>query len=243
MAEIDADTDGDFTMSQQQEAEEEEGDVEWEEVEIVEEVIIDDGTEEQVLPSNEEEKYNDDYNPEDNIFGDANDAEFEDDDGFGDVDDAEFDDNDGGGWDDDDDAVDVDGDDGIMNAAKSNLFESSIPEITEKAIRSNCDEINMVPLFAAAPDLKSRSRVGATVAIRVENLVNITTEQLEVWGITPEYPYIALKVEFIGSVQSVSCCYLILNAPFLMLIVLQISSLNLDRFISTKPKCPECKLE
>ena len=216
-----ADTDGDCTMSQQQDDEE----AEWEEVVEYEEVLIDEPEEEQILspahaqpadtvaaPVDEDEK----YNPEDNIFGDANDAAFDDDD-FGDDD---FNDDDGGGWDDDEELADINGDNAIQTQAKNSLFESSIPDITRKSIMSNCDEINMVPLFAASADLKSRSRVGAMVGIRVENLSNITSEQLEVWGLTKEFPYIALKVGTLFLSLSLSlyvdahseCCFIILCA-------------------------------
>jgi len=189
----DADTDGDLQMSQQGQDDpdnlnDDDVDLEWEEVieevEVVEEVPIDEPEVNAADLMDEEDKYNE----EDNIFGDANDADFgDDDDGFGDDD---------GGWDDDEAVDDINGDEAIMTGAKSSLFESAIPDITRQAIMSNCDEVNMIPLFAASPDLKSRSRVGCMVAIRVENLSNITTEQLEVWGLTPEFPYIALKFEF-----------------------------------------------
>merc|ERR1712154_78644 len=71
-----------------------------------------------------------------------------------------------------------------------------IPSITSHCINSNCDEINMIPLFAASSDLKSRSRIGAIAAIRVSNLTNISPTQLECWGLKPEFPFIALRFEF-----------------------------------------------
>jgi hypothetical protein len=54
----------------------------------------------------------------------------------------------------------------------------------------------MLPAFAAVPDLKARSRIGAVLGIRIDKLSNITDEQLEVWNITPDYNFITLKLEF-----------------------------------------------
>lgn len=191
--------DNDVTMTEEQEQpdenyedEEFEDDVEYEEVieEVVEEVVVD---------ADDNENIEEDQNIEAQD-GDFEDGDFDDGD-FDDGGDDEFDDgddgwNDGGdgGWGDGDDVADINNDDNIMSGAKQNQFESTIPEMTDSSINSNCDEINMIPLFAATPDLKSRSRIGAMVGIRVANLTNITTDQLEVWGLTPEFPFIALKL-------------------------------------------------
>jgi len=132
--------------------------------------------------------FEDDNHEDDDGFGHG-----DDDDGFGYDDDDDGFEDDAGGW---GDADDINNDNAIMTGAKQTQFESSIPTITQTAIDSNCDEISMLPLFAASSDLKSRSRVGAMVAIRVSNLTNITAEQLEVWGLTEEFPFIALRFEF-----------------------------------------------
>merc|ERR1712228_328516 len=153
----------------------------------------------------------DDENESEFEYVDDDDAEFEDEedgdtqleneidpdfdeDAFNDADD-DFNDDGIDDWG-DDDVDDINNDNNIMSGAKSSAFEQMIPSITSQCINSNCDEINMIPLFAAASDLKSRSRIGAMVAIRVCNLTNINPTQLEVWGITPEYPFIALRFEF-----------------------------------------------
>jgi len=183
------DTDNDVIMSQEPDDVEED---DWPE----EPVAIDDAANDsdiEILPNPAPIGVGDD-----DAFGDDADAVADEaDDEF-----AEIDDGDGDGWDDDDedggggwddDVADLNSDQAIMSNAKEN---ASIPTITTSTLSSNCDEINMIPLFAAAPDLKSRSRIGAMVAIRVANLTNITTDQLEVWGLTPEFPFIALKFEF-----------------------------------------------
>ncbi len=95
-----------------------------------------------------------------------------------------------GGWGDETGSKQV-----SSNAKEDNFpINDRIPSVTSNAIYSNCCEVNMIPLFAAMPDLKSRSRVGAIVALRVSQLSNITPKQLQVWNITSGYPYIALKV-------------------------------------------------
>eukprot|EP01083_Nonionella_stella_P289886 986463_1 len=180
-----ADNDNDITMTDSQQEREK--------------IIIDEDT------NNEEEEFEEDYtNDDDPAFEDDNNDGFEDDpenaefdDGNDEFDDGndEFEDGDDD-WGDEDELNDINCDANIMSGAKSSQFESVIPEMTSKSINSNCDEINMIPLFAAQPDLKSRSRIGAMVGIRVANLTNITSDQLEVWGLTPQYPFIALKFEF-----------------------------------------------
>eukprot|EP01083_Nonionella_stella_P001411 4058_1 len=164
-------------MDPQQTDEDMDGEYEWEEVEESTPEV----QETSPVPLEEEN-----VAINENDLGDGDFADDADDDDWGD---------DGDGWG-DDDCGDINNDDNIMSGAKSNQFEATIPEMTAQAINSNCDEINMIPLFAATPDLKSRSRIGAMVAIRVANLTNITTDQLEVWGLSSEYPFIALKFEF-----------------------------------------------
>ena len=179
------DTDNDVIMSQEHDTDDQEG---WEDEEVaieeIEEVEIVEG-------SNLNPEAPDFADEDEGAFGDDNEEDFADD---GDGDGGWGDDDGDGGWGDDDEVADINGDEAIMSCAKEKLFETTIPSITTKTLSSNCDEVNMIPLFAAAPDLKSRSRIGAMVAIRVANLTNITTDQLEVWGLTPEFPFIALKV-------------------------------------------------
>eukprot|EP01084_Bolivina_argentea_P071794 130449_1 len=171
------DTEDVHMMDPQQTDEDMDGEYEWEEVEESTPEV----QETSPVPLEEENVAIDE-----NDLGDGDFADDADDDDWGD---------DGDGWG-DDDCGDINNDDNIMSGAKSNQFEATIPEMTAQAINSNCDEINMIPLFAATPDLKSRSRIGAMVAIRVANLTNITTDQLEVWGLSSAYPFIALKFEF-----------------------------------------------
>jgi len=185
MAENDNDNDNDVTMTEEQPGDE------YEDEEFEDDGEFEDEEDGDEQDANGDEELNEEFNEEDNEFADDDDGEFDDGgDGWGD------DGGDGGWGDGDDDVQDINNDDNIMSGAKQNQFESTIPEMTDSSIHSNCDEINMIPLFAATPDLKSRSRIGAMVGIRVANLTNITTDQLEVWGLTPEFPFIALKFEF-----------------------------------------------
>ena len=165
------DNDNDVTTTEEQAIDDNYEDEEFEDDEEYEDGEFEDEEEPQQDGAQEE-----DFNEEDNLFADDDDGAFDD------ADDGDFDDDDGGWGDDADNAdiADINNDDNIMSGAKQNQFESTIPEVTTASINSNCDEINMIPLFAASPDLKSRSRIGAMVGIRVANLTNITTEQLEV---------------------------------------------------------------
>ncbi len=70
-----------------------------------------------------------------------------------------------------------------------------IPIVTRDAIYSNCVEVNMIPLFQAMPVL-SKGLIQATLAIRISQLPHVTPEQLEVWDIPRDYPFIAIRVAF-----------------------------------------------
>ena len=75
--------------------------------------------------------------------------------------------------------------------------QHQIPQVTVKALSNNCIEINMIPMFVAKADLKSRSRIGALIGIRINQLFNLSHEQSEVWGINADkYTFIVLKFEF-----------------------------------------------
>ena len=41
-------------------------------------------------------------------------------------------------------------------------------------------------MFVAKADLKSRSRIGALIGIRINQLFNLSHEQLEVWDINAD---------------------------------------------------------
>ncbi len=91
------------------------------------------------------------------------------------------------------------GDWGDINKAKSNPLLhplGPIDEATKDAIYSNCVEVNMIPLFEAKAELKGRELIQATLAIRISQLPHITPEQLEVWNIPRDYPFIAIRVAF-----------------------------------------------
>ena len=131
-------------------------------------------------------------------------GEDDDDDGFFDGDDDDEDDDfweggGGGGGADDWGDADEDGHKakGFGEGPTSDFaIRHDIPEVTFEAITNNCVEVNMIPLFAAVPDLKSRLRIGAVLGLRIDRLSNITDEQLEVWNITPEFKYIAVRMVF-----------------------------------------------
>ena len=112
----------------------------------------------------DDEEFEESQNEKDTQVTNEIDSDF-DDDAFNDADDDfnDFDDDDWG----DEEVDDINNDNNIMSGAKQSQFEAMIPSITAKCINSNCDGINMIPLFAASADLKSRSRIGAMVAIRV----------------------------------------------------------------------------
>ncbi|ETO20146.1 hypothetical protein RFI_17071, partial [Reticulomyxa filosa] len=116
------------------------------------------------------------------------------DDFTGDADDGWNDDGGDAGWDDFEDGETKKSVHDMKQPQSDFHIDNKIPTVTVEAITNNCVEINMIPLFSAVPDLKSRARIGAVIGIKIEKLSNITQEQLEVWNITPEYPYIGIKV-------------------------------------------------
>ena len=130
-----------------------------------------------------------DFEMNDNDFGE--DDGFDDDPDFGGGDD-EFDD-DGGDWSSDPDDNDdkKDNDDGLSTLLKEeNTARKPVPTETKKAINDNVDEINMLPMFCGVPDLTAPA---VMLGIKIKQFKGISADQLAVWGLA-DYQYIGLFV-------------------------------------------------